>query len=252
MVTPRWLTVGGRRSGGARWRRSLVLAHGGRSPRRGEVRRGHQAGLRRAVHISCPLLEHACDVNGNYLREVLGFFIRCSISWTNDVSVPGVTDGVEGIIGASWGQAFASGRRAWHHGRVLSGLLTGYQAAGAAEAADLERMTALAASAADPWSRALPLHFTASALVVHPETQRVLLRWHNKLGRWLQVGGHGDRGEADSAADRAARGGGRDRPHRPGAVAGCRPAACGGMPRARVRGRTAARARRPPVRLRHG
>ena len=80
---------------------------------------------------------------------------------------------------------------------MLSGLLTGYQAADAAEAADLERMTVLAATAVDPWSRALPLHFTASALVVHPETQRVLLRWHVKLGRWLQVGGHGDPGEAD-------------------------------------------------------
>jgi 8-oxo-dGTP pyrophosphatase MutT (NUDIX family) len=80
---------------------------------------------------------------------------------------------------------------------VLSGLLTGYQTVGAAEAADLERMTVLAATAVDPWSRALPLHFTASALVVHPETQRVLLRWHDKLGRWLQVGGHADPGEAD-------------------------------------------------------
>jgi 8-oxo-dGTP pyrophosphatase MutT (NUDIX family) len=80
---------------------------------------------------------------------------------------------------------------------VLSGLLTGYQAADAAEAADLERMTVLAATAADPWSRELPLHFTASALIVHPETRRVLLRWHHKLGRWLQVGGHADPGEAD-------------------------------------------------------
>jgi 8-oxo-dGTP pyrophosphatase MutT (NUDIX family) len=87
--------------------------------------------------------------------------------------------------------------RAWQHGPVLSGLLSGYQAAGAAEAADLDRMTGLAKSAADPWSRALPLHFTASALVVHPPTARVLLRWHPRHGRWLQVGGHGDPGESD-------------------------------------------------------
>jgi 8-oxo-dGTP pyrophosphatase MutT (NUDIX family) len=80
---------------------------------------------------------------------------------------------------------------------VLSGLLTGYHPADAAEAADLERMAVLAATAANPWSRSLPLHFTASALVVHPETRRVLLRWHDKLGRWLQVGGHADPGEAD-------------------------------------------------------
>jgi 8-oxo-dGTP pyrophosphatase MutT (NUDIX family) len=83
---------------------------------------------------------------------------------------------------------------------VLSGLLTGYQAAGETEAADLERMTRLAAAAPDPWSRALPLHFTASALVVHPETRRVLLRWHHKHGLWLQVGGHGDPGESDPLA----------------------------------------------------
>jgi len=80
---------------------------------------------------------------------------------------------------------------------VVSGLLSGYQAAGETEAADLERMTRLAATVADPWSRSLPLHFTASALVVHPESRRVLLRWHVRQGRWLQVGGHGDPGETD-------------------------------------------------------
>ncbi len=80
---------------------------------------------------------------------------------------------------------------------MRSGLLTGYQAAGETEAADLERMTRLAAGAPDPWSRSLPLHFTASALVLHPETRRVLLRWHVRHGLWLQVGGHGDPGESD-------------------------------------------------------
>ena len=78
-----------------------------------------------------------------------------------------------------------------------SGLLTGYQAAGETEAADVERMNRLAAGERDPWSRSLPLHFTASALVLHPETRRVLLRWHVRHGRWLQVGGHGDPGESD-------------------------------------------------------
>ena len=87
--------------------------------------------------------------------------------------------------------------RAWQHGAVLSGLLSSYRAAGAAEAADLDRMAGLARSASDPWSRSLPLHFTASALVVHPPTARVLLRWHPRLGKWLQVGGHGDPGESD-------------------------------------------------------
>lgn len=83
---------------------------------------------------------------------------------------------------------------------MLHGLLTGYHAAGETETADLARMTRLAASAPDPWSRSLPLHFTASALVVHPPTRRVLLRWHVKHGLWLQVGGHADRGESDPLA----------------------------------------------------
>jgi 8-oxo-dGTP pyrophosphatase MutT (NUDIX family) len=81
---------------------------------------------------------------------------------------------------------------------VLNGLLNEYQAVDATEAADLQRMRRLAAAAADPWSRSqLPLHFTASALVVHPASRRVLLRWHVKLDCWLQVGGHGDPGETD-------------------------------------------------------
>ena len=88
----------------------------------------------------------------------------------------------------------------WHHGPVLNGLLTGYRAAGETEAGDLARMTRLAATAPDPWSRSLPLHFTASALVVHPATRRVLLRWHVKHDMWLQVGGHADPGEADPLA----------------------------------------------------
>jgi 8-oxo-dGTP pyrophosphatase MutT (NUDIX family) len=86
---------------------------------------------------------------------------------------------------------------------VLSELLTGYQAAVSApageQADDLTRMMRLAA-AADPWSRATPLHFTASAVVVHPPSRRVLLRWHRRQGRWLQVGGHGDPGESDPLA----------------------------------------------------
>jgi 8-oxo-dGTP pyrophosphatase MutT (NUDIX family) len=78
---------------------------------------------------------------------------------------------------------------------VLSGLLSGYRATGEEESADLKRMASLAATAANPWSRALPLHFTASAVVVHPPSGRVLLRWHVRHGRWLQVGGHADPGE---------------------------------------------------------
>ncbi len=83
---------------------------------------------------------------------------------------------------------------------MLNGLLSAYRATGETEAADVRRMLRVSEAAADPWARALPLHFTGSALVLHPETGRVLLRWHVRHGRWLQVGGHGDPGERDPLA----------------------------------------------------
>ena len=76
--------------------------------------------------------------------------------------------------------------------------------------------------AADPYQRDLPLHVTASALIVHPPTARVLLRWHQRQQAWLQVGGHGDPGETDPLAIVRAGSGGGDRPARPSAVAGRR------------------------------
>jgi 8-oxo-dGTP pyrophosphatase MutT (NUDIX family) len=82
----------------------------------------------------------------------------------------------------------------------VRGLLGRYRPEGEAEAADVERVRALAATAADPWLRSTPLHITASALIVHPSTGRVLLRWHQRQQAWLQVGGHGDPGESDPLA----------------------------------------------------
>lgn len=74
--------------------------------------------------------------------------------------------------------------------------LEDYAASTAAEAADLERARALLAGD-DPWSRSAPMHVTGSAVVVHPPTGRVLLRWHERQQAWLQVGGHADPGEID-------------------------------------------------------
>ncbi|MER7169731.1 NUDIX domain-containing protein [Micromonospora sp. NPDC000207] len=73
-------------------------------------------------------------------------------------------------------------------------LLATYRPRTADEAADVERTRTLL-DTGDPWSRDLPLHVTGSALVVHPPTGRILLRWHARQGAWLQVGGHGDPGE---------------------------------------------------------
>jgi 8-oxo-dGTP pyrophosphatase MutT (NUDIX family) len=82
----------------------------------------------------------------------------------------------------------------------LAVLLDRYEPHGQAETADLRRVRALAQTADDPWRRDLPLHVTASMLIVHPPTGRVLLRWHQRQQAWLQVGGHGDPGERDPLA----------------------------------------------------
>ena len=79
----------------------------------------------------------------------------------------------------------------------LLDLLGRYRPQGETETADVERVRALDAAVADPWLRSEPLHVTGSAVIVHPGTRRVLLRWHKRQQAWLQVGGHGDPGESD-------------------------------------------------------
>jgi 8-oxo-dGTP pyrophosphatase MutT (NUDIX family) len=80
-------------------------------------------------------------------------------------------------------------------------VLADYEPADEREAADLERVRALLASGADPWARAtVPLHLTASIIVVDPVRRRVLLRWHDKQQQWLQAGGHAEPGERDAWA----------------------------------------------------
>ena len=70
----------------------------------------------------------------------------------------------------------------------------------ATEAADLAAVRRVVDSGGDPWSRDTPLHVTCSAVVVHPPTRRVLLRWHRRQQAWLQVGGHADPGEYEPFA----------------------------------------------------
>lgn len=82
----------------------------------------------------------------------------------------------------------------------VGAVLAAHVPADATEAEDLARLRQLAESTADPWPRSLPLHLTGSAVVLHPPTARVLLRWHEHLGRFLHVGGHGDPGEEDPFA----------------------------------------------------
>jgi 8-oxo-dGTP pyrophosphatase MutT (NUDIX family) len=82
----------------------------------------------------------------------------------------------------------------------LAFLLDRYQPEGEAETTDLRRVRGLLEDTRDPWRRELPLHVTSSALIVHPDTGRVLLRWHERQQAWLQVGGHADPGENDPLA----------------------------------------------------
>ena len=75
--------------------------------------------------------------------------------------------------------------------------LVAYKPGSDEEARDVGRLRRMVTTVADPWTRSSPLHATGSALVVHPATRRVLLRWHERQQAWLQVGGHADPGETD-------------------------------------------------------
>lgn len=84
-------------------------------------------------------------------------------------------------------------------GDPVTAALTDYHPVTEGEASDVARIRALAREG-DPWSRSSALHLTASALVIDPPTGRVLLRWHDRMQSWLQVGGHGEVGETDPFA----------------------------------------------------
>jgi 8-oxo-dGTP pyrophosphatase MutT (NUDIX family) len=83
---------------------------------------------------------------------------------------------------------------------ALAATVEAYLPDGDVESDDLGRIVRLVESVADPWSRSQPVHLTASAIVVHVASDRVLLRWHAKFQRFMQVGGHGDPGEWDPLA----------------------------------------------------
>src|SRR5262245_39423110 len=83
---------------------------------------------------------------------------------------------------------------------TLRDLMADFRPEDAVEAEHASRLVELATNTEDPWRRELPLHVTASALIVHPATARVLLRWHKRQQAWLITGGHGDPGETDPVA----------------------------------------------------
>ncbi|MGW0859873.1 NUDIX hydrolase [Streptomyces sp. NPDC002690] len=77
-----------------------------------------------------------------------------------------------------------------HHDAAL--VLKAYEGGGDAAQAEL-RQTYLDHLDAHPdgmWKACGAGHLTASALVLDPAADRVLLTLHRKLGMWLQMGGH--------------------------------------------------------------
>ncbi len=86
----------------------------------------------------------------------------------------------------------------------IRALLARHDPADEREAGFVEEMRALARAdiASDPTSRAhyVPGHFTASAFVLSPDGDDVLLIEHGKLHRWLQPGGHLEPGDVSVEA----------------------------------------------------
>lgn len=92
------------------------------------------------------------------------------------------------------------------HVRALVALLTEHEPADSREARHRDRMVTLLTQTAAPFHREQvdPGHITASAFVLDPDSRDLLLIHHQKLGLWLQPGGHVDADDVDifSAARR--------------------------------------------------
>ncbi len=77
-----------------------------------------------------------------------------------------------------------------------------YAPADVVEEEHLRRMVGLCGVDDDPFSREhyVPGHFTASAFVLSPSSDALLMVFHGKLHRWLQPGGHIDPPDVDVVA----------------------------------------------------
>jgi 8-oxo-dGTP pyrophosphatase MutT (NUDIX family) len=84
----------------------------------------------------------------------------------------------------------------------LRALLDRLEPADSLEREHKTRVIALLDEARDAFDRAhfSPGHVTASAFVVDPSREQLLLILHGKLGRWLQPGGHIDAGDPSVVA----------------------------------------------------
>ncbi len=79
--------------------------------------------------------------------------------------------------------------------------LTAWPAPDADQDALRHTYLAFADAADNPCERAcVPGHFTASAIVFDATGRQVLLTLHPRVGKWVQLGGHCEPGDADLAA----------------------------------------------------
>ena len=79
------------------------------------------------------------------------------------------------------------------------GMLGCHEPVDAEEACHLQTLRDVLKNYAEPFARDhyQPGHFTASAFVLDPDEQAVLLIYHGKLKRWLQPGGHVEERDRD-------------------------------------------------------
>ena len=80
-------------------------------------------------------------------------------------------------------------------------LLREHEPLGAPERRAVRDTLHLLGSVDDPFSRAtMPGHITGSAVVLDSQREHVLVIWHERLGRWLQPGGHSEPDDASPLA----------------------------------------------------
>lgn len=78
------------------------------------------------------------------------------------------------------------------HRNDLLNLLRNYRTRHMDEVAYVRQAIAYIEQNEDVFERAAPVHVTASAWVVSPDREKVLLMHHRKYGHWFQLGGHAD------------------------------------------------------------
>ncbi len=86
-------------------------------------------------------------------------------------------------------------------------VLTSYEGSDASQRALRDDFLAYVDAHPDAtWRTCRPAHVTGSALVVDASARAVLLTMHPKIGRWLQLGGHCEPGDAslEAVAEREA------------------------------------------------